>query len=91
VQQKCIRIPPVACWIKSAKLEVARILCAMESAQTFRHLGEFIVAHINFGMTRENGPFEQLNRNSNASWSSQMSSPSMPLFTCSSAQGLNHI
>jgi hypothetical protein len=40
--------------IKSAKLEIARIFCVRwEAAQTFRHIGEFIVAHINFGMTRE--------------------------------------
>ena len=41
-------------WIKSAKLEVARIYCVQwKSAQTFRQLGEFVGAQIDFGMTRE--------------------------------------
>jgi hypothetical protein len=41
-------------WIKSAKLEVARIVCVRwKSAQTFRQLGEFVGAQIDFGMTRE--------------------------------------
>jgi hypothetical protein len=41
-------------WIKSAQLELTRILCVRwESAQAFRQLGEFVVAQIDFGMTRE--------------------------------------
>src|ERR1700739_1681606 len=39
-------------WIKSAKLEVARIFCVRwESPQTFRKLGQFVMAQIDFGMT----------------------------------------